>query len=129
MFFLLNLVSKEASPRVCGAADEDFPEIILSSGIPTCVRGRRVMECHGRGWVRNIPACAGADKPDKYGIRTASGTPPRMQGSLHAIDLVPVDEGNIPACAGQPVSAMSYRRLCKVHPRVFGVLAISADCN
>lgn len=79
-----------------------------------CMVVASVMRSEGR------PRVCGAEG-ESVPVRSAStGKPPRMQGSLHVIDLVPVDEGYIPTHVRQKVQSPRLVRMSEVHPRVCG---------
>jgi len=61
----------------------------------------------------------GADERPK-GQQQNRGPSPRARGSLLSMTFVDMDNGSIPACAGEPLEAPNSGHPSRVHPRVRG---------
>ena len=127
-------------PRVRGDDHVRRSLLILLTGTPPRVRGRRMDADALAPRVRNTPACAGTtvgvsprcsptgEHPRVRGddnslIRTSSriiGTPPRARGRLDRGEVLAVEVRNTPACAGTTGSSASRRPPPAEHPRVRG---------
>ena len=66
------------------------------------------------------PRVCGADTQGLAYIYGIEGASPRMRGSLHAIELVPVDEGYIPTCVGQTRTRCLWAVSSEVDPHALG---------
>ena len=127
-------------PRVCGAAVTNMRMRRSSHGLSPRVRGSRLPRLPRVRPYRSIPACAGQPPPSSSTCPpgsvyprvcgAASGTDircpfnpglsPRVRGSLHLAPTAECGLGSIPACAGQPVYAVTPSAAEGVYPRVCG---------
>ena len=127
-------------PRVCGGTILRSPSAILVSGLSPRVRGNHWLlpeQLHRAG---SIPACAGEPIPAGRGgtyrevyprvcggtsvsvgaHSPAEGLSPRVRGNLHLGFLECLEEGSIPACAGEPTVQVLALINQGVYPRVCG---------
>ena len=68
---------------------------------------------------RNNAVCGGADVLVRAGLQH-EGLSPRVRGSPRHQAWTDGQEGSIPACAGEPISAISRAARRRVYPRVCG---------
>ena len=129
-----------AYPRVCGATVIVVVVISQTPGLSPRVRGNRAPDqCHVSR-CGPIPACAGqpsyqgadcclsAAYPRVCGATGYTGFPPkdgqglspRVRGNRSTIFAGTTALGPIPACAGQPSSAVSIATWARAYPRVCG---------
>ena len=131
---------KKVHPRVCGGARRPRPRPINDQGPSPRVRGSqqtRTLQKAARG---SIPACAGEPTqvcrllcfakvhPRVCGGAnnflicsiTSRGPSPRVRGSQRSIFSPFVQDGSIPACAGEPLPHDQIHPAFEVHPRVCG---------
>ena len=127
-------------PRVCGGTAYRGECRHAKRGLSPRVRGNQrpsPRPGHQRG---SIPACAGEPPPGRgrrrwrwvyprvCGGTTNScaiihdvwGLSPRVRGNLNPPHQVAVDDGSIPACAGEPPAHIAVARIGWVYPRVCG---------
>ena len=65
--------------------------------------------------MRGSPLCVDALEARHWGLS------PRVRGSLHDDERCPIRHGgSIPACAGEPMRALTTKARCRVYPRVCG---------
>ena len=127
-------------PRVCGGT----PVIIVgggrSIGLSPRVRGNPDVVAVAPNAHGSIPACAGEPRggtirqrmPEVY-PRVCGGTPslsrrwysaaglsPRVRGNPADTARTAIDDGSIPACAGEPRLVPSHQPRPAVYPRVCG---------
>ena len=109
-------------------------------GLSPRVRGNRRHATHGHRRHGSIPACAGEPWRTGPGIppvrvyprvcggtlseqadpATGEGLSPRVRGNLRAVAGAGIHAGSIPACAGEPTTAVRNRAALRVYPRVCG---------
>ena len=109
-------------------------------GLSPRVRGNPGVDPPGRMGGRSIPACAGEpaglwrqDDGTQVYPRVCGGTSecalvsagweglsPRVRGNLIGLTAGVIDEGSIPACAGEPYPRQQLIVLLRVYPRVCG---------
>ncbi len=127
-------------PRVCGGARDGERTEHAGPGLSPRVRGsHQKVRCPLVG-TGSIPACAGEPSPvsqtpgsarvyprvcggaaARVTVKaTTQGLSPRVRGSLVDFFHANVNQGSIPACAGEPQSARSRSRTRRVYPRVCG---------
>ena len=127
-------------PRVCGGTNSKKGTKSVAEGLSPRVRGN-LSETNMRDvWNRSIPACAGEPKfaraiGNKYGVyprvcggtasctswgAASSGLSPRVRGNHSVGAMAKSAKGSIPACAGEPLYALTARSARKVYPRVCG---------
>ena len=127
-------------PRVCGGTTTSSPDGGADGGLSPRVRGN-LNQVHGDlSDVGSIPACAGEprrlpqrDDHDEVYPRVCGGTigavrrlrnlmglSPRVRGNQRVGDYLRQLGGSIPACAGEPAAARSWRSQPRVYPRVCG---------
>ena len=125
---------------MCGGT---WPNTLVSrkmTGLSPRVRGNRPNVCLPLEKLGSIPACAGEPRtpaiearhtrvyPRVCGgtaqmmlkIQEKGGLSPRVRGNLDGLDLVGVDSGSIPACAGEPHNVSALWSARWVYPRVCG---------
>ena len=126
--------------RVCGGTRPYAMNSISLLGLSPRVRGNRSRNPADAPPTRSIPACAGEPKYDdaQHGYqgvypRMCGGTfwretrgdlrgglSPRVRGNLHGQPFQAVGWRSIPACAGDPLTALMTTPTCRVYPRVCG---------
>ena len=127
-------------PRVCGGTVAVQWRKATGKGLSPRVRGNRnAVRPHQRG-LGSIPACAGeppkspttaANSPvyprvcggtaAAWSIKAASGgLSPRVRGNHGQKSTCGMEQGAIPACAGEPLPAHAHRRGDRGYPRVCG---------
>ena len=132
---------------MCGGTCRGRRGWTTARGLSPRVRGnRRAGDDHQRP-VGSIPACAGepAPKPPasrqvKVYPRVCGGTStewatitmshglsPRVRGNRRRAIIIIRDNGSIPACAGEPLTATAIGRGRRVYPRVCG--GTRPDCR
>ena len=104
------------------------------------MRGQRVEHKHHLAVGGSIPACAGATSRltlagflyevyprvcggnlhPQRGVKHQGGLSPRVRGQRSRPSVALVNEGSIPACAGETATAASQAQPCSVYPRVCG---------
>ena len=127
-------------PRVCEGTKSSGWIWLETSGLSPRVRGNRPVEQGVGRRAGSIPACAGepvaSDKisvgawvyPRVCGgtwcswppLPSSGGLSPRVRGNLWRKPNAQPESGSIPACAGEPVLAISAIVLLTVYPRVCG---------
>ena len=133
-------LSSGVYPRVCGGTWRRNCSPPPAWGLSPRVRGNRVCGARMESAPRSIPACAGEPLRSR-GIFFLGGVYPRVCGGTHHWDpdatperglsprvrgnpgrnlLHHVQQGSIPACAGEPAPGRSTRPGSKVYPRVCG---------
>ncbi len=137
-------------PRVCGGTSSIPDRTPTFPGLSPRVRGNprflRTVGVNGR----SIPACAGEPprsspnwKPAAVYPRVCGGTlwllpscavlcglSPRVRGNRPRQGRARVQQGSIPACAGEPAMPPCYAPLLSVYPRVCGGTAkIGISCQ
>ena len=127
-------------PRVCGGTVHLRALRRCPAGLSPRVRGNRRRLCRAPQPGGSIPACAGEPElPGAY--RAGGGVYPRVCGGTTPVAAVAAaneglsprvrgnrtpsippapPSGSIPACAGEPASAIRRRRNGRVYPRVCG---------
>ena len=136
-------------PRVCGGTGPARSPCPWAGGLSPRVRGNRA---GGQGFDVNggsIPACAGEPwstytMPGSRRVypRVCGGTYPSWSCATARVGLSPRVRGNperghrhgqekrsIPACAGEPSTAIGPPSSCGVYPRVCGGTGIRANIN
>ena len=138
-------------PRVCGGTRIQGRMAYPLAGLSPRVRGNPKASQMPAQAARSIPACAG-EPPAKVGRcpcrsvypRVCGGTlptwsgneymgglSPRVRGNPDGADLLPDDEGSIPACAGEPWRHPARTSPGGVYPRVCGgttVMTVQLRC-
>ena len=127
-------------PRVCGEKGRRSSRGVCSSGSPPRVRGKVVFSLSRPLCGRITPACAGKrlssvgwqrwqqDHPRVCGekrlpLRTSScaaGSPPRVRGKVHVVQIIHAAAGITPACAGKSSRSDDALSMSSDHPRVCG---------
>ena len=112
----------------------------LITGRSPRARGRPSARQAPAGRWRSIPACAGetdgrlviwassevdprvrgGDAPAQQCLRTSPGRSPRARGRHVVADHAEVDDGSIPACAGETIPRRIFGHAPQVDPRVRG---------
>ena len=125
---------------MCGATGVRSAGATLSTGLSPRVRGNRRPAMFGTGGMRSIPACAGQPWMKTPALRSGRvyprvcgatvlklvclgmvvGLSPRVRGNRDRLLQFSLDNGSIPACAGQPRISRCNTRGCSVYPRVCG---------
>ena len=131
---------EEDHPRVCGEQATTIIKEESKVGSPPRVRGTAGRDPEQRHRGRITPACAGnrflhyqttrghKDHPRVCGEQaTASlnrmekgGSPPRVRGTVHMLQLSYADHRITPACAGNSIYSDVEEDSYKDHPRVCG---------
>ena len=127
-------------PRVCGGTMQSTTPFGLENGLSPRVRGNHIGIASDGIYIGSIPACAGEPQPIAArsarstvyprvcggtcvnGMRnqTVGGLSPRVRGNLFLRPWMTVSCRSIPACAGEPVTAVGLSLFKKVYPRVCG---------
>ena len=127
-------------PRVCGEPLATASATPAAYGPSPRVRGTPVLQTEPTIERRSIPACAGNPRRRTSTTATSSvhprvcgepplyvpdaslalGPSPRVRGTRRRRVEHAVDEGSIPACAGNPSGRSGSGRSSRVHPRVCG---------
>ena len=127
-------------PRVCGGASALTAPANSIWGLSPRVRGSLHRVIGGAQVAGSIPACAGEpttndDQDVLHGVYPRvcggaegeavmmsiwKGLSPRVRGSRAYALLGPITTGSIPACAGEPLTAIGARSCSRVYPRVCG---------
>ena len=127
-------------PRVCGGTATQLGPVAAAYGLSPRVRGNPVWCSNRQATLRSIPACAGeprrTDIPGRPcavyprvcggtdfsagNYRDSGGLSPRVRGNPGGNDGPGVNAGSIPACAGEPIGAVSGCCAIAVYPRVCG---------
>ena len=127
-------------PRVCGGTTPLVARRVDAQGLSPRVRGNRILRRLARPCIRSIPACAGEPRNPSSLRRTAGvyprvcggtlvelrldaygrGLSPRVRGNRRQHDVGLVDDGSIPACAGEPTKRARLAEDSGVYPRVCG---------
>ncbi len=107
------------SPRVRGNPNSDHLAICAAGSIPACAG-----EPSGRCRCPPTPAvyprvCGGTENSNKDTI-IAAGLSPRVRGNRRRIRQLDTRTGSIPACAGEPTTAIARTFWQGVYPRVCG---------
>ena len=104
------------------------------------MRGNRDLHRQRRSPWASIPACAGEPRTHRYtshthavyprvcggthqpftGASFGKGLSPRVRGNPYTSELTGIQQGSIPACAGEPLPPRSEQKPAKVYPRVCG---------
>ena len=133
-------VLKTVYPRVCGGTRTRADTLLADGGLSPRVRGNRWHYRHHALPCRSIPACAG--EPCGIGVcagdgrvypRVCGGTfdstlrsslelglSPRVRGNPMTAQMREMENGSIPACAGEPQAAGRTPKRRRVYPRVCG---------
>ena len=127
-------------PRVCGGAQGPAALARCPRGLSPRVRGSPRHRPAGQHAIGSIPACAG-EPPSKTASAHTRRVYPRVCGGASLLDMCAVDPlglsprvrgsrlrgighpqrlGSIPACAGEPCSAIISLPSTRVYPRVCG---------
>ena len=127
-------------PRVCGGTLEYVMAVIMRRGLSPRVRGNPVLRIFACFAIGSIPACAG-EPTQSRGVRSAGsvyprvcggtnrnhflsrdggGLSPRVRGNLVKVLVWAVNNGSIPACAGEPSMVWVSAVGSAVYPRVCG---------
>ncbi len=107
------------SPRARGNRYSADSGVLSGGTIPACAgepRGRRTVGLHRRDY----PRVRGGTAASSCARRLVGGLSPRARGNPTALDNGGTWIGTIPACAGEPVSAIAAGRLPGDYPRVRG---------
>ena len=127
-------------PRVCGGTAEIPGNERNLRGLSPRVRGNRHPDQRGRDAGRSIPACAGEPRArtesleaEKVYPRVCGGTvvangkdmtddglSPRVRGNHTVESIKGLENGSIPACAGEPPKDGLADGTQEVYPRVCG---------
>ncbi len=127
-------------PRVCGGTALLLGGAFIAMGLSPRVRGNLQQVRPGRSWARSIPACAGepldmntaasahrvyprvcgGTMDEEFRTAWKTGLSPRVRGNLSGRRGLADQPGSIPACAGEPLSKISFRFRNRVYPRVCG---------
>ena len=127
-------------PRVCGGTQAVPAGSRLTRGLSPRVRGNRAAGVKSEVGLGSIPACAGEPccapaprRSHRVYPRVCGGTnegqlpfvllpglSPRVRGNLAPAGYALGNPRSIPACAGEPVSALSKANSGAVYPRVCG---------
>ena len=117
-------VDQGLSPRVRGSRDGQVLYVLSGGSIPACAGEPKTGRCRHPGDPVYPRVCGGAVLQRAFEAN-AHGLSPRVRGSqCPRLDLL-VDQGSIPACAGEPVGAFKPGRGRWVYPRVCGGASIS----
>ena len=129
---------------MCGGTIGCEPRKPPTCGLSPRVRGNRAAQGLTPPWAGSIPACAGepaACHTSGAAVKVyprvcggtcypcptpsrSSGLSPRVRGNLMFLDKIRVDDGSIPACAGEPGAVASSGLTMTVYPRVCGGTAV-----
>ena len=127
-------------PRVCGGTGLPAVWWHRCRGLSPRVRGNPVTSISSGSRARSIPACAGEPRSPmaplpmrKVYPRVCGGTmvtppprnanpglSPRVRGNRRRPGPVGWPGWSIPACAGEPTTAIGTAGICQVYPRVCG---------
>ena len=127
-------------PRVCGGTYRRRQSGPAAKGLSPRVRGNRLTSAGASRSGGSIPACAGepgtgsgADAVAMVYPRVCGGTrnrgsvprliaglSPRVRGNQRRASARPCRSGSIPACAGEPATAVVCAGSATVYPRVCG---------
>ncbi len=107
------------SPRVRGSLDDIASGRICWGSIPACA-GEPRNPGHVQGGVRVYPRVCGGATHAAHTRCYTRGLSPRVRGSRDSGVYQRSKVGSIPACAGEPASAMRRRAPSRVYPRVCG---------
>ena len=127
-------------PRVCGGTCGLTQAVLWAEGLSPRVRGNRMMLPTVSDSERSIPACAGEPLSHRAVVGkhqvyprvcggtllscmepfAVSGLSPRVRGNLSLLISFFLSCGSIPACAGEPCSALRLPPVLRVYPRVCG---------
>ena len=127
-------------PRVCGEHCSAFTFTLIERGSSPRLRGTLFRGAWARGSARFIPASAGntivscasdsrrsvhprvcgEHMPSNSAQAAASGSSPRLRGTLLKADVVKLSWRFIPASAGNTFHYLRPPFSCSVHPRVCG---------
>ena len=127
-------------PRVCGEKSCSRSLAPCAGGSPPRVRGKGELLAIMKELLRITPACAGKrlssvgwqrwqqDHPRVCGekrlpLRTSScaaGSPPRVRGKVHVVQIIHAAAGITPACAGKSSRSDDALSMSSDHPRVCG---------
>jgi len=114
-------------PRVCGGTDMEWVRKFPHVGLSPRVRGNHIFEKRDDDDRGTIPACAGEPRPwasctaprrdyprvcggtgkGAGSMASIKGLSPRVRGNPSTTALIRLDDGTIPACAGEPYPASS----------------------
>ena len=132
---------------MCGGTLHDGGLLLHGRGLSPRVRGNRWNTLNLNRSLGSIPACAGEPltvRPRRRRLsvypRVCGGTcqktsfshddkglSPRVRGNHRGRVAVPVRNGSIPACAGEPFQSCCLSRQSRVYPRVCGGTAKFRD--
>ena len=101
------------NPRPCGPCSSASGSIPAHAGEPVPAPP----SCKGR---EVYPRACGGTRADGWIVLSCSGLSPRMRGNLGEGRGVYVEEGSIPAHAGEPAIASPSLTRCRVYPRACG---------
>ena len=133
-------------PRVCGGTFLKHRGSALNLGLSPRVRGNLHQIVHDHHAIGTIPACAGEPKRTRNalaliadyprvcggtkgrgnGYHATAGLSPRVRGNRRFGRLVAIEDGTIPACAGEPRISPTVRAMYGDYPRVCGGTASGA---
>ena len=107
------------SPRVRGSRPDVPSDAMAGGSIPACA-GQPHQTFDTLLGTKVYPRVCGAADPHVSGTVAGTGLSPRVRGSRLTAVALPVGDGSIPACAGQPPRQVNPRRVHEVYPRVCG---------
>ncbi len=112
--------SSGSSPRVRGTACGPLSGISPTPVHPRVCGEQRISSKLDARCIRFIPACAGNSASARSSTPGASGSSPRVRGTVVAALRCGANRRFIPACAGNSRSRLALRGEPPVHPRVCG---------
>ena len=109
-------------PRACGGTMQRAPVATREEGLSPRMRGNlfAATRCIARPWSRVYPRACGGTRPRSFPEEIAMGLSPRMRGNLIRNMEGRVQEGSIPAHAGEPDLVNAAVNLELVYPRACG---------
>ena len=107
------------SPRVRGNLLAADGAVAAVGSIPACA-GEPPSTC-STAWARGVyPRVCGGTAAIVQVALLELGLSPRVRGNQWEGIILPVDDGSIPACAGEPERTTASRYGTRVYPRVCG---------
>ena len=127
-------------PRVCGEKYKSVSPDFFKPGSPPRVRGKAQQKTSLSPTSRITPACAGKSKsrmqksadqrdhprvcgekpPQSDAHRLGGGSPPRVRGKVLLCQVLVLESGITPACAGKRTASLFCGGADRDHPRVCG---------
>ncbi len=107
------------SPRVRGNPPDETTRISTMGSIPACA-GEPVTSFPASSVCRVYPRVCGGTRSTLLSATNRIGLSPRVRGNRATGTQYYVDDGSIPACAGEPAVDIRLDADGKVYPRVCG---------